>query len=128
MKSKLLIYFVLILIVFADFPVSAQSFGGKKTKSASSKKLKIPRKESVEKSILTDKIVKEKVVKSTPKKKGILSKIGDAATRGYGWQLGKEAAKETIKGVKKIANSESVKKIKYKTVETTNQLLKKDEK
>jgi hypothetical protein len=69
-----------------------------------------------------------KETKSTqPKKKGIVSKVGDAATRGYGWQLGKEAAKETIKGVKKAANSETAKKVKDKTIETTKKVLRKDE-
>lgn len=57
----------------------------------------------------------ETKTKTAPKKKGMISKIGDAATRGYGWQLGKEAAKSTVEGVKKAANSETATKIKEKT-------------
>jgi hypothetical protein len=33
-------------------------------------------------------------------KKGMISKVKDAAARGFGWGLGREAAKETVKGVK----------------------------
>lgn len=62
----------------------------------------------------------------TPKKKGVVSKIGDAATKGYGWQLGKEAAKETVKGIKKAANSETVSKLKEKTKSSTKKLKDKD--
>lgn len=30
----------------------------------------------------------------------MVSKVKDAAARGFGWGLGREAAKETVKGVK----------------------------
>jgi hypothetical protein len=46
------------------------------------------------------KTTKTTKTKAPPKKKSMMSKIGDAATRGFGWGLGREAAKETIKGAK----------------------------
>jgi len=45
--------------------------------------------------------VKKAPVK-TPKKTGVVTKVKDAAVRGYGWGLGREAAKETIKGAKNL--------------------------
>lgn len=89
---------LLILIFFTlsndGFP---QSFGGKSKTKFKSGKISVPRSaKSVSKSKKLTKV-------TTPKRgKSILGKIGDAATRGYGWQLGKEAARETIKGAKKI--------------------------
>ncbi|MBK9248651.1 MAG: hypothetical protein IPM69_11175 [Ignavibacteria bacterium] len=43
-----------------------------------------------------------KETKAKSKKSGTLSKIKDSATRGFGWGLGREAAKETVKGVKSL--------------------------
>ena len=39
-----------------------------------------------------------------PKKAGVITKVKDAAARGFGWGLGREAAKETVKGVKGVYN------------------------
>lgn len=52
-------------------------------------------------------------------KKGIVSKVKDAAAYGFGWQLGKEGAKAAIKKGQEIANDpktkEKVKELKDKT-------------
>ena len=46
-------------------------------------------------------------VKTTPrsKKTGLVSKVKDAAARGFGYGLGREAAKATIKQTKKIVKA-----------------------
>lgn len=55
--------------------------------------------------------------KAPPKKTGTISKIKDSATRGFGWGLGREAAKETVKGVKNLTRKgvEKVKVVKNNT-------------
>ena len=55
-------------------------------------------------------IVKTTKLKAPKAKRGVISKVGSAATYGFGWQLGKEAAKETIKGAKKLYNKAKEKK------------------
>jgi len=61
---------------------------------------------------------------TTTKKKGIISKVTDAAAYGFGWQLGKEGAKEVIKKGKEIANDpktkERIKNLKEKTKKIIN--------
>lgn len=48
-------------------------------------------------------VAKNPKAKHTPaKKSGMISKIKESATRGFGWGLGREAAKETVKGVKSV--------------------------
>ncbi|MCX6148446.1 MAG: hypothetical protein NTW25_14530 [Candidatus Kapabacteria bacterium] len=54
---------------------------------------------------------KESKKQPTPKK-GMISKVKDASARGFGWGLGREAAKETVKGIKKVAT-----KVKEKVLE-----------
>ena len=51
------------------------------------------------------------------KKKGVVSKVKDAAAHGFGWQLGKEGAKAVInKGKEKIKNlKDKTKKILNKS-------------
>ncbi len=56
--------------------------------------------------------------KAPPKKPGTLSKIKDSATRGFGWGLGREAAKETIKGVKDLTRK-GVEKVKEMNSKST---------
>lgn len=58
--------------------------------------------------------ISAKETKSKPKKTGTISKIKDSATRGFGWGLGREAAKETVKGVKHLTRKgvEKVKELK----------------
>lgn len=109
MKKRIVIFALILATFFCFSDLNAKSFGKTKTKATTSRKAKAPRKEKapkIEKSYSSGSnvIVKEKIVRvpSARKEKGMLSKIGDAATRGYGWQLGKEAAKETIKGAKKL--------------------------
>lgn len=84
--------FIVLMLISAFSLVSvtsSQSFKGKKNSTISkTSKIKSPQKSS-----------------TTRSKKGVISKIGDAATRGYGWGLGREAAKETVKGVKKLYQS-----------------------
>jgi hypothetical protein len=44
----------------------------------------------------------KKTTVKAPKKVGVVSKLKNAAIGGFGWGLGREAAKETVKGVKKV--------------------------
>jgi hypothetical protein len=66
------------------------------------------------------------------KKKGIVSKVKDAAVRGFGWQLGKEGAKAVIKEGTEIAKDpktkEKVNNLKEKVnnlKDTTKELIEK---
>lgn len=61
-------------------------------------------------------------------KKGIVSKVKDAAAYGFGWQLGKEAAKATIQKGKEIVKDpktkEKVKEIKEEDANVNTKLKK----
>jgi len=63
-----------------------------------------------------------KVKKTT--KKGVVSKVKNAAAYGFGWQLGKEGAKAAIKKGQEIAKDpktkEKVKELKDKTKNLIN--------
>ncbi|MCX6152843.1 MAG: hypothetical protein NT007_01650 [Candidatus Kapabacteria bacterium] len=43
---------------------------------------------------------------SKPKPKSMLSKMKDAAARGFGWEMGKQAARETFRAVKRAVNGQ----------------------
>lgn len=58
--------------------------------------------------------------------KGTVSKVKDAATYGFGWQLGKEGAKEAIKGIKKAADSKPIKKLKSKVLDSKSEKINKN--
>ena len=66
--------------------------------------------------------------KAPVKKKGTITKIKDAAVRGFGWGLGREAAKSTVNGIKKGYHSEPVQNAKDKVIETGKKIVGKDDK
>jgi hypothetical protein len=110
MRFKIFSLILIALIFIQIMPVNSQSFGKSRSKATKTTKLKkesIPRakKEKIVSNELSGTTVtksKEKTSTTKTKEKGMMSKMKDAAARGYGWQLGKEAARETIKGAKKV--------------------------
>lgn len=111
--KKLITLIILISLLNCGFSYS-QSFGGTKSKTTkSSKTIKVPRaKKEVASTtpaaapvIITQKAASPKAVKAPKEKKGMMSKIKDAAARGFGWGLGKEAAKATVNGIKGAVKS-----------------------
>ena len=103
---KRIIIFMLIAVFAFGVEASAQSFGKKRTKTSTAKKFSAPRKKIKAETPSTTSTKTTKTVKEAKagKKSGVLTRVKNAAASGYGYQLGKEAAKETIKGVKKAVS------------------------
>ena len=92
MKKSIIVLLSAALMLCCVDSINAQSFGGKSTKKKVSKVIKAPK---------VPKATKSKSTKAVTKKgKGFTSKIIDAGARGFGGQLGREAAKSVVKTVK----------------------------
>ena len=104
---KRIIIIILIAVFAFSIDAEAQSFGKKRTRTSATKKFSAPRKKvkAETPSVSTPKAtktVKEAKSAKPAKKAGVLTRVKNAAASGYGNQLGREAARGTVKGVKNL--------------------------
>ena len=101
---KRIIIFILIAFFAFSIYADAQSFGKKRTKTSVTKKFSAPRKKvkAETPSVSAPKTTKTVKEAKAPKKAGVLTRIKNAAASGYGNQLGREAARGTVKGAKNL--------------------------